>query len=880
MATEIDLIEREPHLASLAALLEDARRGDGRVALVHGEAGIGKTALVERFVRLHGKARARVLWGGCDPLATPLPLAPVLDIAWLHGGTLAERVARGASRDDVFRAYIEALRDPSLPTIAVIEDVHWADEATLDLVRFIGRRAERLRALVIVTWRDDELGPGHLLPSVLGELPRGVSRRIALHGLSAEAVEALAARAQRTAAGLHAATHGNPFFVLEVLGSDGAGVPPTVRDAVLARAGRLSRDARRLCELASVSPSRVELPVLAGAAGASFAALDELLAVRTLALVDDAVAFRHELARRAIEDSLPPLRARELHARMLAALGGLGEQPGQLARLVHHAAGAGDAASLLRFAPAAAEHASRLGAHREAERHLAAALRHADGLAPRRRAELLGAHSLECYLTDRMADAIASRTAACALWRELGEPARESDALIWLARMLWFEARSGEARDHAARAVETLAQLPPGRELAMAWGNRAVLYAAGGDPARALEASGEALRLARSQRCADVESYALNTLGCARVAVGDDQGWSDLEHSLRIAQREQLPDLAARAYGNLGSLAVEQRRYRDAERWLDAAIAFTGERDLATRLYCALAWRARLRTEVGRWADADDDAARVLANRSTSAMFRLATLTALGLLRARRGDPEARSTLDEAWSLARRSGEPERLVPVAAARAELAWLSGDRSGAVAEASPTLEAIAPAGRAWYVADLALWVWRGGGRLPSAAPALPVALQLRGDWRAASGAWQRLGSDYHAALACHEGDDPGPLVHALATLDRLGARPAAARVRRRLAELGVRGVPRGPRAARRAHPFDLTAREQEVLATLALGLSNDEIGARLFVSPKTVDHHVSAILAKLGVKSRGAAVAEAHRGGLVPQLDRPRRATSRG
>src|SRR4051812_7380755 len=297
MATEIDLLEREPQLAALAALLDEARRGDGRLALVHGEAGIGKTALVERFVRLHGKARVRVLRGGCDPLSTPLPLAPVLDVAWLHSGTLADRVARGASRDEVFGAYIAALRDPGAPTIAVIEDVHWADEATLDLVRFIGRRVERLRALVILTWRDDEIGPGHLLASVLGELPRGVARRIALHGLSAGAVEALAARAQRSAAGLHAATHGNPFFVLEALGSDGAGVPSTVRDAVLARAGRLSRDARQLCELASVSPSRVELAVLAGAAGASSAALDELLAVRMVTLVDDAVAFRHELAR-------------------------------------------------------------------------------------------------------------------------------------------------------------------------------------------------------------------------------------------------------------------------------------------------------------------------------------------------------------------------------------------------------------------------------------------------------------------------------------------------------------------------------------------------------------------------------------------------------
>jgi DNA-binding CsgD family transcriptional regulator/tetratricopeptide (TPR) repeat protein len=872
MAAEVDLLERESQMAALAALLESARRGDGRLALVHGEAGIGKTALVDRFAWLHARAGVRLLWGGCDPLSTPRPLAPVLDVAWLEGGTLAARVAQGASRDDIFEAYLAALRDPRSPAIAVIEDVQWADEATLDLIRFVGRRAERLRALVIVTWRDDELARDHLLRSAIGELPRGVGQRIALPELSPAAVEVLAAKARRSAIGLHAATSGNPFLVTEALGSEGTGVPPTVRDAVLARAARLSREARQLLDLAAVSPSRVELTLLAAAGGDSVAALDELLGSGTLTLAEDGVAFRHELARRAIEDSLSPLRARELHARMLAARQSRGEDRGQLARLVHHAAGAGDSGSLLRLAPAAAVQASRLGAHREAEQHLATALRHAAELPPRRRAELLGAHALECYLTDKMADGIEARTTACSLWRELGEPVHEGDGLIWLSRMLWFETRSQEARETARRAVETLERLPPTRELAMAWSNRASLHAAAGERVPAMELCHEALQLARAHGCKDIEAHALDTLGCACVAAGDEQGWAHLEDSLRMALRHDLPDAAARAYCNLGSLSVEERRYEDAGRWLDQGIAFTGERDLGTRLFCALAWRARLRTEVGRWADADDDAARVLADRSTSAMCRLATLTAVGLLRARRGDPTARASLDEAWELATQSGEPERLVPVAAARAELAWLSGDLAGTLAGSSRVLESIAHARRGWYIADLGLWVWRGGGTPPAADCARPVALQLEGDWRAASDAWERLGCRYHAALACYEGDDPAALLHALDVLDRLGARPAAARVRRRLSELGVRSVPRGPRSARREHPFDLTAREQQVLATLALGLSNDEIGARLFVSSRTVDHHITAILAKLGVRSRGAAVAAAHRSGLVPRSEK--------
>jgi DNA-binding CsgD family transcriptional regulator len=720
----------------------------------------------------------------------------------------------------------------------------------------------------VVTWRDDEVGADALLRSAIGELPRGVVRRIRLEGLSPAAVDGLAARAGRRAVGLHAATNGNPFFVTEALRSEESGVPATVRDAVLARVGRLSREARALCDVLSVSPSRVELPVLAAMAGECVGALDELLAAAVLVLTEDAIAFRHELARRAIEDALPRLRARELHGRMLATLGARGERPQQLARLVHHAAGAGDGAALLRLAPPAAEHASRLGAHREAAQYLAIALRHAAEASPRRRAELLDARALECYLTDRMTDGIEARTEACALWRELGEPVREGDGLMWISRMLWFETRSSEAREMAARAIARLEGGPPARELAMAWANRAWLHAAAGESGPAIALGERALEVARACGCRDVEAHALITLGCAHVAAGDDTGWAHIECSLRLARDHELADAAARAYCNLGSLSVEERRYGEAARWLDEGIAFAGERDLCTRTLCAIAWRARLRTETGRWAEADDDASRVLGERSASPMFRLATLTAVGLLRTRRGDPDARAALDEAWDLAQRSGELERLVPVAAARAELAWLSGRSDhGALADATEVLAQAARTGRGWYIADLSLWVWRGGGALPIAACARPVALQLDGDWRAAAAAWEQLGCRYHAALACHESDDAAALMRSLETLIELGARPAAARVRRRLAELGVRGVRRGPRAARREHPFDLTAREQEVLAALALGLSNEEIGAQLFVSPKTVDHHVSAILGKLGVRSRGAAVAEAYRTGLV-------------
>jgi ATP/maltotriose-dependent transcriptional regulator MalT len=864
---ETELLERDAQLELLSSLLASARAGEGRVALVYGEAGIGKTALLTRFARTTAR-ETRLFWGACDPLSTPRPLAPLLDMVASDPGGLGRRIGAGAARDDLFQALFEELRTPRRPALVVFEDVHWADEATLDLLRFLGRRVERTSALLVLSWRDEGIRADHPLRAALGDLPQAAAARLRLRGLSPEAVQLLGQRAHRSAEGLHAATGGNPLFVTEVLASTAPGVPETVRDAVLSRVIRLLPLARALCELASIVPARVELGLLEAAAGPTFRALDELLGSGIASVDDGAVAFRHELARRAVEDALPPLRRRELHAQVLAALRARGEEPERLARLVHHAAGAGDEGVVLRLAPAAAEHASRLGAHREAEAHLALALRHAGDLPARRRAELLEAHAYECYLIDRVRTGVESCAGACALWGGVGDRVREGNALCWLARMQWFDARTADAQRNADRAIEALQGLPPSRELGMALVTRGALHATGDDGVAALPDLERGLELARSFSDHQLESHALNILGALHVQVGDERGWAEMEESLSLALREGLQDAAGRAYANLGSQAVEERRHPQAAHWLDQGIAYAAERDLRTRVMCMYCWRARLRVETGRWVGASEDADRILENPGSSAMFRLAALTARALLRVRRGDPGAREALDEARALATENDELERLVPVAAARAEHLWLQGDAAAGAAEVSTVIQRAREVRRPWYVGELAVWAWRGGSCPPPAEEcALPVALHLRGDWRGATREYRRMGCTYHAALCAFESGDPEALLEALEALEGLGARPAAARVRRRLSELGVRGVPRGPRAARREHPFDLTAREQEVLDALSQGLSNAQIAARLFVSPKTVDHHVSAVLGKLGVASRAAAAARARENGLL-------------
>jgi DNA-binding CsgD family transcriptional regulator/tetratricopeptide (TPR) repeat protein len=620
-----------------------------------------------------------------------------------------------------------------------------------------------------------------------------------------------------------------------------------------------------------VAPTRVELPLLAAAAGPAFAALDDLLAAGMLSLSDGAASFRHELARRAIEDAVPPLRARDLHARLLAALRSLPEDPRLLDRLVHHAERAGDVALVLRLAPEAAQHAALLGAHREAAAHLASALRHGAQLEPRRRAELLEARAHQCYLNDRQKEAIDDCTAARALWHELGERLREGECLRWLSGMCSCSARTQDARIYAAMAVETLEALPAGAELSMAWSTRSQLHMCAGEAAEAVIWGEKALALARERGFHESEAHALNNLGCARIQLGDESGWELLEESLSVSIAHAMQEHACRAFVNLGTCAVEERRHQTAARWLDQGVEYASERDLGLFSLCLLAWRSRLHTTVGDWNQAAEDATLVIDDAIGSEVTRLVALASLGLVRARRGDAGAWSALDEAQELARQSGGAEQLVQVAAARAELAWLEGNGPRARDEVAEALELAVRLDRAWYIGELAVWSWRGGGSPPDARMPRPFALQLAGDWRGAADELERIGCPYDAAVAVFEGDDPDALLRALTVLDRMEAKPAAARLRRRLAELGVRGVPRGPLAPRRGHPFDLTAREQEVLDALALGLSNVQISKRLFVSPKTVDHHVSSILSKLRVPSRGVAVAEARRHGLLRTRD---------
>jgi DNA-binding CsgD family transcriptional regulator/tetratricopeptide (TPR) repeat protein len=852
----MELLERERFLNELAAALTRAKAGGGCTVLVGGEAGIGKTALVEQFVAPY-REHTRVLWGSCDALFTPRPLGPLRDISQQTDGGLLSLINGEASRAAIFDATLSLLQAQSPATIVVLEDLHWADEATLDLVKFLGRRMHRTQSLLILTYRDDEIGPQHPMRFVLGHLPNAGLTRFSLPPLTQEAVSELARRAGREAKGVHAVTGGNPFFVQEMLASSEGSVPGTVRDAVLARAARLSAAARAVLELVAVVPARTERWLLHAVLVPAPAAIDECVEAGMLRLQERGVAFKHELARRAIEDSLPPARFQALHAQVLGALVARPERDVEIAEMVHHASCAGDGDAVLRYAPLAARQASSLGAHRQAAVHYATALRFAKTSEPQQYAELLENRGHECYLTGQLEYARDARLSALAIFERLGHREKEGRNHRHLARVFSSLGKRKEAERHVARAVEILEELPPGRELAMAYSARAQLHMLASEDAEAIQWGMKALELARALGDHETLVHALNNVGMAQYHQDDLDGRAGVEESLRLALEHGFEEHAARALGNLGVRAVMRREFAIGARYLTENLRYASERDLDAYAQYARAWLARTECEQGRWHEAAEEAAKVLEMEAYGhPPTRLSALVVLARVRARRGDLEAAPLLDEAWRVATDAGELQRIAPVAATRAELAWLQGRREDTVAEARPAYELAVARNDAWFIGELAFWMWRGGGlAAPPPGAAEPYALQIAGDWRAAAEAWERIGCPYERAMALMDGDERAQRT-ALEIVERLGARPAVDVLRRRLREGGVRGLPRGPRSTTAGNPAHLTEREMEIAALLRI--SNADIAARLHLSARTVEHHVSSILSKLGVRTRIEAI----------------------
>jgi len=865
------LLERESALAALAEYAAQARQGQGRLVFVNGEAGVGKSTLVEQLTQ--DLPDARFVWGACDGLFTPRPLGPLLDIAEQLGGPLSDLCRARVERHELFTALLRQISEPNQLHLVVIEDAHWADESTVDLIRFLGRRIHSAAVLLVVTYRDDELPARAPLRAALGELASsGATRRIGLAPLTERAVRTLAEGSGLDPAELYRVRGGNPFYVTEVIRSGTGSVPESARDAVLSRAARLSGEAWKALEIMALVGLRTDSRLLKAVAGCPPDIVDELLAS---GLVVDDVAwlrYRHEIARMAVASTIPAHRRATIHADILAAL--LEQGSDDDAQLAFHAEGADDAPAARHHATRAAQQAAAMFSHHEAAAQYARALRFAADADPATVASLHEGHAAQLSLIDFWQDAAAEYERALALWRAIGDRRREGETLRLLARTMWRLCRGAEAVALAEAAVRVLEPLGHSRELAWAYANLAGQYMSDGRYAEAIEYAQRAQEVARAVGATEVLSEALNTEGCCRSALGEP--WTDrLTEALRVAHGH--PASAARAYTNLNGLLFDERRFAEAERYFLDGVRYCDDHDIPTYASCLRGNQAMMLDRTGRWHEAEALCVELL-DQVVSPENRLFPLLTLGLIRARRGQDGAAGALDEAMSLAEGIGGM-RLVVAHLARAEVHWLSGELTAAQ-RALDAAGAKSDLVSAWTRGEIAAWRQRIARSTTGVDPSMasgafggpdviagPYRMILDGAGHQAAQAFLEMGCPYDAALALFDTDEEEAMRRALSILMDLGATATARLLRQRMRRLGMRSIPAGARAATRAHPAGLTPREREVLDLICAGHTNAEIARRLFLSVKTVDHHVSAVLAKLGAPTRRDAAARARELGLA-------------
>ena len=846
------LLERGDELDAMLAAVDAATAGSGRVVVVLGEAGIGKTTVVRALLDQLAPP-VRILRGVCDDLLAPRPLGPLQEAVRGGSGPLAQALRAPPPAEGVFGAVVAELA-ARRPTVLVLEDVHWADDATLDVLRYLGRRIETLPALLLLTVREDAASSA--ARQLLGALTGPDVVRLPLGPLSRAAVADLARLVGRDGAALHALTGGNPFFLTEVLAAGPDALPASVADAVRSRLRPLDPACVAALDQLSVVPGVVEFALAEALLEDRIDLLAQAEEHGIIEVHDAGLAFRHELARRAVEAALPGLRRRALNLAVVRVLRQAAEP--DLERLVHHAVAADDPATIVEFAPRAGRAAAAAGSHRQALAHLEAAVRHLDRLPLHEQARLLDDYGWELHIAHRFPAALAAAQDAVGRYERVGDPVPLGEAVVRLSRHVYMDGDTDGAERLVQRAVDILRAAGQAEALAAAATSRAALLTLTGQLTEAVPALEDALRLARAAARPELESLCLNYLGLSRAERGGGAGEAELREALAVAQAADCHEAAARAHLNLSDLLHALGRWDDFDIAVTDGQAFAREHGLWQHVFVMELHRHMLLVYRGEW-DTAEQGLRQLVEQADAGMLDLHRLHPYGRLLARRGRSQARELLDRAWGRAVQQRAPLGLARAGIGLVELAWLTGcpDRAREVGDV--LLPRMRAPGWAYMRGELACYLALAGvppDPLPECAE--PWAAGLRGDWRAAAAGWERERGPYERALALAGSGLAEPTLEALRVLDELGATAPAAIVRRRLRGLGV--TPPRRRTAE-PDPAGLTDREVEVLELVADGATNADIAARLGLSVRTVDHHVSAILSKLGARSRREAVAAA-------------------
>ncbi|HEX6221301.1 MAG TPA: AAA family ATPase, partial [Acidimicrobiia bacterium] len=697
------LLEREGELGLLTDLLADVGSSGGKVVLIRGEAGIGKSSLVGGFLSSAADI-AHIHIGYCDDLQTPQPLGPLWDIS--RSEPALRKALQSRDRQAVLESFFDLTAGSLRPTVVVIEDTQWSDEATRDVIKYVGRRMARANGLLLLTHRIGEVDRDHPLRGVIGDLPPQNVARIELEGLSRSGVSELVADSGLDPDRVLSATNGNPFLVTELASFGDGEVPASVRDSVVSRIGKLSSTARDMLRVMSVIPDRIsgeDIPRLTGGSD------DDLAEGERLGLLEidgDLVSFRHELIRRAVESSLTISESVAIHRGLLETLPD-GTDP---SRLVHHAQGANDIDRLVVHAPEAALAAAEVGSNREAAAQFRALEPHLSLLEPHRRADILSRWALIEHYLERV-ESIEILDRAIELYREAGSVEALARALVLGVEVNRTHGRSGTAREYALEAIRLLEPGEPSHRLAHALATYSWLLIRSGEIDQAEAAADRAIGVAERTGAELALISALGVKGTLVYVRGEPGGLDIME---QLQQRARLGGYRYEevlAQLRMAEVALEIRDIDRASDFSIRAKSTAGGYELPILETQATLVRAEALLWAGAWSEAEDLATETIGRHST-ADVRLAAI--LGVIRTRTGRGSAVEYLEQAWSLAVESGEIDHLLGSAAAIAERMWVVDTPDSALFEQFRDLiDRGIRFEYPWPAGSLALWMWKSGG-----------------------------------------------------------------------------------------------------------------------------------------------------------------------
>jgi len=853
------LLEREWELELLADLYAEVESEGGKVVLVRGEAGIGKSALVGEFIGEIADS-GHVLLGTSDDLLTPQILGPFWDIARAESSLTP--FIRDGDLMGLMEALIDLLGSGLRPTVLVLDDIQWADEATLDVVKYLGRRIARTKGLLLLAYRDSEVDFDHPLRRVIGELPPENIRRMHLDRLSGVAVAKLVDGSEFDTDSVRALSEGNPLFVKELLAAGIGKIPSSIQDSVMARASKLSPDARDLLELTAVFPGGAEQDVIETILAPEPHVVSECTTQGLLEIGHGGISFHHEISRRAVEAALEPQRRRQLNQ---SALNGMGAD-GNVARRLHHALEASETSAIIELAPAAAEIAMSVGGYREAVSHFRSLGPYLELVDARNRADLLDSWA-RCELYVDSETAVETLEMAISARRSNGDPVELARTLTFAVQAYEVHAMPDEARASLEESILLLEKHGSSKRLASALSAGAWLSAMRGDWASTESLADRAFKAAADTENELAAILALNMKGYSRYFLGHRDGLEFLEQARARAEAGRYPFEEVRALVNMGGAALERRELALSEDMSRRAWETASRHEIRVLEVHGMAATSEILLWKGEWAEAEDIANSALGSADFGDAY---TWRILGTLLSRQGRTGAIEALERNWARAEHSQQVQLLCPSATALLEYDWLyTGTDNHLLGKSVDVLEEAISKNFVWQAGSLARWLWELG--TIHEAPeeiAEPYRLTINGESSLAADFWRRKQMPYEEALALMHGDNT-ERVRAVRIFEELGADPAARKVRRSLRNDGV-GLPRGQARQTRDHPVGLTTRQAEVLQLLTEGLSNAEIADQLFISPRTVENHVSAVLNKLQASTREEAVSRAREENLATSL----------